>query len=207
MSSAMARVSSRIFSPRGHARAEQREEADDEGDVGRHRHAPAVQAGPAPQRRGSRRTAGTTMPPSAATTGSSALRGSASSPVTSSRLISRPTTKKNSVMRPSLIACSNGRSQREPAEGEADLDVPERPRTACASGEFARTSATSVNASNTSPPDASMWRNRVSGATSRPTGEGRSSELQDVRVEIDVHHARGRDPPRPRPGRRGGGAG
>jgi hypothetical protein len=46
--------------------------------------------------------AGTTMPPTAATIGSAAVRGSRSSPDTSSYLISRPTTKKKIAIRPSL---------------------------------------------------------------------------------------------------------
>jgi len=46
--------------------------------------------------------AGTAMPAAAATTGRAAPRQVRSSPTTSSRLISRPTTRKNRVMRPSL---------------------------------------------------------------------------------------------------------
>src|ERR671912_30647 len=46
--------------------------------------------------------AGTAMPPTAATAGRAALRQVESSPATSSRLISSPTTRKNRVMRPSL---------------------------------------------------------------------------------------------------------
>ena len=42
------------------------------------------------------------MPPRAVTTGRAALRGLRSSPATSSRLISSPTTKKNSAISPSL---------------------------------------------------------------------------------------------------------
>jgi hypothetical protein len=45
------------------------------------------------------------MPPSAASTGRAALRALRSSPTTSSRLISSPTTKKNSAISPSLIQC------------------------------------------------------------------------------------------------------
>jgi hypothetical protein len=46
--------------------------------------------------------AGMSMPPTAARTGSAAARGSRSSPTVSSRLISRPTTKKNNVIKPSF---------------------------------------------------------------------------------------------------------
>ena len=42
--------------------------------------------------------AGTTMPPIAATMGTIAVRGSRSSPSTTSRLISSPTTKKKTAM-------------------------------------------------------------------------------------------------------------
>ena len=45
---------------------------------------------------------GSTTPPRAAIAGSSAALRSRSSPVTSSRLISSPTTKKNSAISPSL---------------------------------------------------------------------------------------------------------
>ena len=47
-------------------------------------------------------TAGTIMPPRAAMPGSTAADRSRSSPATSSRLISRPTTKKKMAIRPSL---------------------------------------------------------------------------------------------------------
>ncbi len=48
--------------------------------------------------------AGATMPPSAATTGRTAARASESSPTTSSRLSSRPATKKNTASRPSATS-------------------------------------------------------------------------------------------------------
>ena len=48
------------------------------------------------------------MPPSAAKIGSAACRTEASSPTRISRLISSPTTKKNTAIRPSLIQwCSD----------------------------------------------------------------------------------------------------
>ena len=48
-------------------------------------------------------SAGTTAPPTAAATGSAAPRTEDSSPTSTSRLISRPTTKKNTAISPSLI--------------------------------------------------------------------------------------------------------
>ena len=50
-------------------------------------------------------SAGTAMPPSAATMGSTAARRSRSSPKSHSRLISRPITKKNTAMSPSSTKC------------------------------------------------------------------------------------------------------
>jgi hypothetical protein len=50
------------------------------------------------------RPAGTTIPPTAASTGRAAARGSRSSPIVNSRLISRPTTRKNRVISPSFTA-------------------------------------------------------------------------------------------------------
>ena len=48
-------------------------------------------------------SAGTIMPPSAAAIGSAACRGDASSPASASRLISNPTSRKNTAINPSLI--------------------------------------------------------------------------------------------------------
>lgn len=59
-------------------------------------------------------SAGTTMPPIAAATGTAAVRGSDNSPSTSSRLISRPTTKKNTVIRPSLTTWCIDMSRPQP---------------------------------------------------------------------------------------------
>ena len=48
------------------------------------------------------------MPPSAATIGSTAWERSASSPLTNSRLISRPTRKKNTAIHRSFTQTSSG---------------------------------------------------------------------------------------------------
>ena len=47
--------------------------------------------------------AGTIMPPIAPAMGSAAWRGDASSPASASRLISRPTRRKKTAIKPSLI--------------------------------------------------------------------------------------------------------
>ena len=57
------------------------------------------------------RPAGTSIPPSAAAKGKAARRHSESSPWCSSPLISRPTTKKKTTMRPSLTNQSSDRSK------------------------------------------------------------------------------------------------
>jgi hypothetical protein len=54
--------------------------------------------------------AGTSMPPAAAAIDSAAMRGFRSSPNTSSRLSSNATTKKNSVIKASLIQSRNERA-------------------------------------------------------------------------------------------------
>jgi hypothetical protein len=64
-------------------------------------------------------SAGTSIPPTAAMAGSAALRGSRSSPSTSSRLISRPATKKNRVISPSFTQSRRSRSSSRPANETA----------------------------------------------------------------------------------------
>jgi hypothetical protein len=59
--------------------------------------------------------AGTTTPPSAAMTGSSAVLRCDSSPTVSSRLSSRPATKKNNASSPSVAHCPTVRSRCRPA--------------------------------------------------------------------------------------------
>jgi hypothetical protein len=93
------------------------------------------------------------MPPMAAAIGSIAFRGSASSPTSSSRLISRPTAKKKIAMRPSLIqwrksSCTN-RSPNEMRNGTCNIcSYP------IAHGELAQTSAPPAQTSNRRAPDA-----------------------------------------------------
>jgi hypothetical protein len=58
--------------------------------------------------------AGTDIPPSAAATDSAAFLGSASSPTVTSRLISRPTRKKKTAIRPSLIHSRSGLEMPKP---------------------------------------------------------------------------------------------
>ena len=59
------------------------------------------------------------MPPSAAINGSIALAGVRSSPAASSRLISIPTRKKNSVISPSLMNSRNVNAPRVPDSSSA----------------------------------------------------------------------------------------
>ena len=92
---------------RRHTRAEQREHAHRERDVGGHRDAPSRRVRRRRRSRPRTRGAGITMPPSAAIAGSAAAARSRSSPTTSSRLISSPTTKKNTAMSASFTQCTN----------------------------------------------------------------------------------------------------
>ena len=76
-----------------------------------------------PTLKAAKMSAGRIMPPSAATIGSAAARGSRSSPVTISRLISRPATKKNSAIRPSLTAsCRVSSRWNEPTSNANGVD-------------------------------------------------------------------------------------
>ena len=54
-------------------------------------------------------SAGTVMPPNAATIGSAAARRVARRPTVNSRLISNPTTRKKIVSSPSLTQSNNGK--------------------------------------------------------------------------------------------------
>ena len=68
-------------------------------------------------------TAGATMPPMAATAGSTAWPKVDSSPCSNSRLISRPTRKKKIAIKPSLIQCSSDLSSASVADANADRRV------------------------------------------------------------------------------------
>ena len=130
------------------------------------------------------------MPPSAATRGSAARRGSDSSPWWISRRISRPTTKKKIVMRPSFTTHARERSK---------VKVPSRsPRGssqsaahAGARGELAIASATAAATSKSTPLAASTARKRSSGRrtvrAARTSGDqasgGASSDGRDARDE------------------------
>ena len=152
-----------------HARAEQRHAADDERDVGRHRDAPAACGGSrAREERGRCRRA---RPCRRARRRSAvrALRGSRSSPTTSSRFTSSPTTKKKIAIRPSLIQCSS-ESWSVWVPSETPSSVSQRWWYAGPSDELASASATAVHTSKTMPPAASTWRKRVSGSSSRAIG-------------------------------------
>jgi len=69
--------------------------------------------------------AGTSIPPAAAAIDSAAMRGFRSSPNTSSRLSSNATTKKNSVIKASLIQARNEAGGLQRADPDADGQLPE----------------------------------------------------------------------------------
>lgn len=122
---------------------------------------------PSPLALNARKTAaGTIIPPSAAIAGSATARRSRSSPTTSSRLISIPTTKKNTAINKSLTTW--------PRSSWNTYD-PNSNRTLVAHsdsypdfhGEFAHTNATTLATPSTIPPAASMWEKRTNGRTAR----------------------------------------
>ena len=102
--------------------------------------------------------AGTIIPPRAAITGSVARRTEASSPTSNSRLISRPTTKKNTTIRPSFTQWDNGFASPNPpmpmtmgvCHSESYSDV---------HGELAHARAMAVAARSRRPPAASRCVN------------------------------------------------
>ncbi len=110
------------------------------------------------------------MPPTAATIGSAAVFGSRRSPVTSSYLISRPTTKKKITIRASLTQCWRVSSIRKLPRS--------MPTTVCqnvsyddAHGLLAQISAAAAARSSRIEPAASMRRNsRIGRATRRASG-------------------------------------
>ena len=129
--------------------------------------------------------AGTIIPPSAAATGSVTARRSRSSPVTISRLISRPTTKKNTAIRPSSTRARQSSCSPATSNGSSRCQNEAQPSR---HGELASTRLTTVAISSTMPPADSTWTNRTIGATVRRTtlmgigillGDGRDARRPD----------------------------
>jgi hypothetical protein len=104
-------------------------------------------------------TAGPIMPPTAASTGSAARRGSRRSPATNSRLSSSPATKKKIASRPSAAQAA----RLSGPISQADSD-----RYASPQGELAQPSPMSAAMSNSTPPTVSA---RSSSAMRRASGQ------------------------------------
>lgn len=113
--------------------------------------------------------AGTTMPPMAAMMGRARVFGSRSSPVVTSRLISRPTTRKNRVIRPSLTQCCKSMPMLSPPSWTV-AKVLHRCSYEPRSGELGQTSATTV-APRRKTPDASSVRRNSSRRVERSSEE------------------------------------
>src|SRR3954463_549206 len=109
------------------------------------------------------------MPPTAAAMDSAATRGFLSSPRTSSRLSSNATTKKNSVISPSLIQ-SRAEWRRANGPSRNPTGISQKAKKPGAQGELERASAVAVHTSRTAPPAVSMRRNRASGPVTRSIG-------------------------------------
>src|SRR3954453_12833469 len=110
---------------------------------------------------------GSAIPPSAATTGIETRERSRSWPRSSSRLASRPTTRKNSVIRPWL---TQSRRSIAIAWSPTRIDSTVRQNDSYESdhGEFAHTSAATVAPSSAAAPAVSVLRKARSGAARFP---------------------------------------
>ena len=114
--------------------------------------------------------AGTTIPPTAATIGRAAVRGSRRSPLTSSYLISRPTTKKKITIRASLTQCWSD-SSRCSGPTSSVRWVCQSASYDDAHGLLAQSRAAAAASSRRIEPAASTRRNSRTGrATSRASG-------------------------------------
>src|SRR5687768_11130625 len=100
------------------------------------------------------------MPPNAAIAGIAASRGLVSSPTASSRLISRPTTKKKIAMSASLTQACRLRSR---CSGEFGPNVFDQRSSYEPGARFAHTSAARVAMARTMPPVVSSRMNSASG--------------------------------------------
>ena len=129
-------------------------------------------------------TAGTIIPPSAAMPGRTAADFSRSSPATSSRLISRPTTKKKMAIRPSFTQWVRS-SRTEKLPMVTAISVCQKSTYDWSHGELAHTRAMTVAARRKTPPAASTSRNDASG---RPSvrARGRSDSSQVARNGLDL---------------------
>ena len=103
------------------------------------------------------------MPLIAATTGSAIRRRSRNTPVSNSRLASRPTTRKKSVIRPSLIH-SRRWSEMPWSPTMIDRSVVQKDSYESDHGEFDHASAATAAASRASAPDDSVFRKSRTGA-------------------------------------------
>lgn len=143
---------------RRHACAEHGQQPEGEGDVGRHGDAPprgAVAAGVEGQvgQRGDRHA------PDRTHDRDCCAAGDASSPLTSSCLISRPMTRKNNAIRPSLIQCRRSSLTTCPARSNVSSAL-HRSWYDAAHRELAQTRATAAATASIAPPEASICRNR-----------------------------------------------
>src|SRR5512132_1384144 len=123
--------------------------------------------------------AGTSMPPTAATSGRMAARRSLSSPAISSRLISSPTTRKKKVMRPSRIPPRRSSETLHRLRRNTS-SVPQSCSYVSRHGEFAHAIAMATAPTIRIPEAVSASRNDWSGRITR-RGTGRSDWAQGMR--------------------------
>ena len=101
-------------------------------------------------------SAGTIMPPSAAVTGRAARRGEANSPYRSSRLILEPDDEEEDGEEALVHRTVYVQGDGKPRDIERELPGQEVVVAVLFQGEFAQTSAATVAASSTMPPNASV---------------------------------------------------
>src|SRR5262245_39179192 len=142
------------------------------------------------------------IPPIAPSTGSAIRRRSRNAPVSSSRLASRPTTRKKSVIRPWLIHSRRG-SEMPCSPTITDRSVVQNDSYESDHGELDHASAASAAASRAIAPDDSVFRKSRTGAARLRAHAVRSvkaraiaplvnavqlvDDLEQVAAQIEVH--------------------
>src|SRR5215471_4163879 len=120
--------------------------------------------------------AGSSIPPTAAATGKMAFFKVERCPTTISRLISRPTTKKNRAIRPSFIQCAPERANFDSFQEKPSF-VFRIWKYDSDHGELAQVSAASVQNNSSTLPVASDLKNRTDARTAGAVPSSITSSL------------------------------
>src|SRR6188768_2995662 len=125
------------------------------------------------------------MPPSAATSGNRACRRSASSPSTNSRLISRPTRKKNTAIHRSLTHTSRVFSSTSVVPSTSEPCVRRKPSYQPDQGELLTMSAATAATASTTPAADSWAKKRTNGFGTDSPSRVIGDLLRVVLIEAD----------------------